>query len=106
MRTIKAFYKDKKGYYCKPDDKKFYYEEGKTYKTDNVKLCSSGFHASLNFDISETIHYYGLAHAHYGIVDLNVIESDDEKSVGNKITILEFLPKDFNVLVEYDKTGS
>lgn len=107
MRTIKAFHRDEKGYYCEPDDKKFYYEEGQTYKMDKslVKLCETGFHASANFDISETIPYYVFDKSYYGIVDLNVIETDNKKSVGDEITILEFLPKDFNVLSQYDKTG-
>jgi hypothetical protein len=106
MKTIKAFYKDNKGYYCQPDEKKFYYKEGETYKTDNVKLCSAGFHASANFDISETVCYYGIVYSHYGIVDLNVIEKDNKKCVGDKIKILEFLPDDFNILSEYDRTGA
>ncbi len=107
MKTIKAFYRDEKGYYCEPYNKKFYYEEGKTYKMDKslVKLCETGFHASANFDISETIPYYDLSKTYYGIVDLNVIETDNKKSVGDEITILEYLQKDFNVLSQYDKIG-
>jgi hypothetical protein len=105
MKTIKAFYRDKKGYYCKPNDKKFYYEKGEIYKADDIKLCLSGFHASSHFDISDTIDYYDIAHARYGIVDLNVIESSNGKCVGDKIKILEFLPDDFNILSAYDRTG-
>jgi hypothetical protein len=108
MRTIKAFNKDEKGYYCKPYTEKFYYEEGEIYTMDKskVKLCSSGFHASANFDISETLTSYTVEDTYYGIVDLKATESDGEKVVGYKIKILEFLPKDFNVLIQYDKTGA
>lgn len=110
METIKAFYKDDQGYYCDPDPtkNKFYYEEGKTYKMNkkDVKLCRTGFHASANFDISETLFSYKITKSHYGIVELNVIEKDSDKAVGNKIKILEFLPNDFNVLSKYDKTGA
>lgn len=107
MMTIKAFNKDEKGFFCQPYIDKFYYEEGKTYKMDKeqVMLCHSGFHASANFDISETLTYYDLSKTYYGIVDLNVIETDNKESVGDEITILEYLPKDFNVLSQYDKIG-
>lgn len=108
MKTIKAFYRDEKGYYCKPYTDKFYYEEGATYTMEKseVKLCSSGFHASANFDISETLSSYDVRDTYYGIVDLKATESDGEKTVGYEITVLEFLPKDFNVLIKYDKTGA
>jgi hypothetical protein len=107
MKTIKAFYKDEKGYYCQPDKEKFYFEEGKTYKMNKkrIKMGKSGFHASANFDISDTLLAYGASRAHYGIVELNVIHADIWIAVGNAITILEFLPRDFNILSKYDKTG-
>lgn len=107
MQTIKAFNKDEKGYYCQPYIDKFYYKEGKTYTMDKskVRLCSSGFHASANFDISDTLISYDVSDAYYGIVDLKATGSDDAKVVGYEITVLEFLPKDFNVLIQYDKTG-
>jgi len=109
METIKAFQKDEQGYYCQPTRKKFYYEEGKTYKVskNKAKMCKLGFHASANYDISDTVDYYttNLETIYYGIVDLNVINSDSEISVGNRITILKFLPQNFNILSVYDKTG-
>lgn len=107
MQTIKAFNKDEKGYYCQPYIDKFYYKEGKTYTMDKskVRLCSSGFHASANFDISETLITYNLPLARYGIVELNIVEKDDRKAVGDEITIVKFLPDDFNILSQYDKSG-
>jgi len=109
METIKAFNKDGKGYYCQPAGEKFYYEEGKTYTVprEKVELCKFGFHASANYDISETAIYYkdDFKKIHYGIVDLNTVDRDNHKSVGNKITIIKFLPQDFDILSKYDKTG-
>jgi hypothetical protein len=107
MKTIKAFYKDEKGYYCQPGFDKFYYEEGKTYKMNKklVKMGESGFHASADFDISSTVISYNVSRAHYGIVDLNIIHADIWIAVGDAITILEFLPRDFTILSKYDKTG-
>jgi hypothetical protein len=107
MKVIKAFYKDEKGYYCQPYFNKFYYEEGKTYKMKKklVKMSESGFHASADFNISNTVLSHNVSRAHYGIVNLNVLQADIWTAVGNIITILEFLPRDFNVLSKYDKTG-
>jgi hypothetical protein len=107
MQTIKAFNKDEKGYFCQPFIDKFYYEEGKTYKMDKeqVKLCYSGFHASANFDISDTLILYNLPLARYGIVEVSIVEKDDREVVGDEITIVKFLPDDFNVLIQYDKSG-
>jgi len=112
VQTIKAFRKDENGYYCQPSatsGEKFYYEKGKTYTVprEKVELCKFGFHVSAHFDISETLDYYPLDfnNTHYGIVDLNVIDSCCKKSVGDIITIIKFLPQDFSVLINYDKTG-
>jgi hypothetical protein len=107
MRTIKAFNKDGKGYYCDPMGAKFYYEEGKTYRlAGEVRMFRRGFHASANFDISDTLDHYNISEiTHYGIVELNVIDKNMKEAVGNEITVLEFLPNYFGTLSEYDKTG-
>ena len=107
MKTIKAFYKDEKGYYCDPVGAKFYFEVGKTYKADGeIRMCENGFHASANFDISDTVNYYNVSErTYYGIVELNVIDKDKNKAVGDTITVLKFLPNHFDILSKYDKTG-
>ena len=104
MVTIKAFHKDERGLYTDPTgDSKFYFEIGKTYIHEGeVKLCKSGFHASRNCDISETVGYYPV-NSHYCLVDINVINERDDKIVGNKITLLKELT--FEECIGYDKTG-
>jgi len=89
MITIKAFKKDERGLYTDPTGKnKFYFEIGKTYIHEGeVKLCKSGFHASRNCDLSETISYYPVE-SHYCLVDVNVVDKEIDKVVGDRITLL------------------
>ena len=104
MITVKAFKKDKRGLYTDPTGKnKFYFEIGKTYiHNGNVEICESGFHASRNCDTSETVAYYPVGY-HYGLVDVDVVDEEDDKVVGDRITLLKELT--FEECIEYDKTG-
>ena len=104
MITVKAFRKDEGGLYTSPTSKnKFYLEIGKTYTHEGkVKLCRSGFHASRNCDISETVAYYPV-NSYYCLVDIDVIDGDNNKMVGNRITLLKELT--FEECVSYDKSG-
>ena len=100
MITIKAF---DKGLVCKG----FQYEVGKTYTmpTKQVKICESGFHAATNGDISNTIYYYPeILNTEYALVDINVVDSQKDKVVGDKITILKKIT-DIDELISYDRTG-
>jgi len=107
MKTIKAFQKDKKGYYLQCNGNKYYFEINQIYQMDEMsKNCRNCFSASAHFDISETVRDYPLYDdIYYGIVYINFIEIEDDKIIGNKIKVLEFLPNEFDILVQYDRTG-
>ena len=85
MKMYKGFNKDMT---CRD----FQYEIGKTYETDEAKLCESGFHAcEAPLDV---FHYYAPATSQYCEVDLDDVTtetSDDTKRVGKKIKIGEKL---------------
>ena len=66
----------------------YQYEIGKTYETDEAKMCSSGFHACEN--PLDCFKYYSPATSKYCEVELDdngERNSDDTKVVGKKITI-------------------
>ena len=66
----------------------FQFEEGKTYETEDAKLCESGFHACT--DPLDVFAYYSPDTSVYHEVELyDVIKesSDDSKVCGKKITI-------------------
>ena len=81
MKAYKGFDKDLK---CRD----FQYEVGKTYETDEAKLCESGFHACeapLN-----VFNYYPPTTSRYCAVDLDEVSDErgnDSKVVGKKITV-------------------
>ena len=81
MKAYKGFGKDMK---CRD----FQYEEGKTYKCENAKLCEEGFHAcELPLDCMS---YYAPNNAEYHEVDLDGVtdeKGDDSKVCGTKIRI-------------------
>jgi len=81
MKMYKGF---DKNFQCRG----FQYEPGKTYKGNEAKLCSSGFHACENpFD---TFRYYSPGKAKYAEVELEDVtdeRGDDSKRCGKKITI-------------------
>jgi len=100
MITIKAF---DKGLVCKG----FQYEVGKTYEIpkEQVKICEYGFHASANFDISETVDYYPVSEStEYALVDINVVDKYNDKAVGDKIKVIRKV-ETLDELIKYDKTG-
>lgn len=81
MKAFKGFNKDMT---CRD----FQYEIGKTYETDEAKMCSSGFHACEN--PLDCFKYYSPATSKYCEVELDdngERNSDDTKVVGKKITI-------------------
>ena len=77
MKAYKVFNKDMT---CRG----FQYEEGKTYETDEAKLCESGFHACLMpFDC---FHYYSPSNSVFHEVELGDVsdEHDDDSKVCSK----------------------
>ena len=81
MKAFKGFNKDMT---CRG----YQYEIGKTYETDEAKMCSSGFHACEN--PLDCFKYYSPATSKYCEVELDdngERNSDDTKVVGKKITI-------------------
>ena len=66
----------------------FQFEEGKTYETEDAKLCESGFHACT--DPLDVFKYYSPDTSVYHEVELDDVSkesSDDSKVCGKKITI-------------------
>jgi len=52
MKTIKAFQKDKKGYYLQCNGNKYYFEINQIYQMDEMsKNCRNCFSASAHMDI-------------------------------------------------------
>ena len=81
MKAYKGFNKDMT---CQG----FQYEEGKTYETDEAKLCDKGFHACEN--PLDCFGYYAPGESVYHEVEIEdngERESEDTKVVGKKITI-------------------
>ena len=80
MKAYKGFDKDLK---CRG----FQYEVGKEYKTENAKLCDTGFHACEN--PLNTLSYYKPGESRYCEVELDATEErgDDSKRVGKRIKI-------------------
>ena len=81
MKAYKGFNKDMT---CRG----FQYEEGKTYETDEAKLCESGFHACEN--PLDCFHYYSPNESVYHEVEIEdngERNIDDTKVVGKKITV-------------------
>ena len=81
MKAYKGFNKDMT---CRG----FQYEEGKTYETDEAKMCESGFHACE--DPLDCFGYYNPAESVYREVEIEdngERQSNDTKVVGKKITI-------------------
>lgn len=81
MKAYKGFNKDMT---CRG----FQYEEGKTYKTNEAKLCKNGFHACIN--PIDCLNYYSPCESVYHEVELEdngERNIDDTKIVGKKITI-------------------
>ena len=66
----------------------FQFEEGKTYETDEAKLCESGFHAC-EYPL-DCFGYYPPSNGNYHEVELDATEEkhdDDTKRVGKRIKI-------------------
>ena len=81
MKAYKGFNKDMT---CRG----FQFEEGKTYETDEAKLCEKGFHACEN--PLDCFGYYAPGESEYHEVEIDdngERNSDDTKVVGKKITI-------------------
>ena len=81
MKAYKGFNKDMT---CRG----FQFEEGKTYETDEAKMCESGFHACE--DPLDCFGYYNPAESVYREVEIEdngERQSNDTKVVGKKITI-------------------
>ena len=56
-----------------------------------VKICESGFHACPN--MADVINYYKIQGMRIFEVDLNVIETEQDKAVGNKVTFHREVPR-------------
>lgn len=81
MKAFKGFNKDMT---CRG----FQYEEGKTYETDEARLCETGFHACER--PLDCFSYYAPGNSVYREVELEDVSSerkDDSKIVGKKIKI-------------------
>ena len=81
MKAYKGFNKDMT---CRG----FQYEEGKSYETDEAKLCKSGFHACLM--PLDCFYYYSLNNSVFHEVELDDISDErgyDTKVCGKKIKI-------------------
>ena len=67
----------------------FQYAEGKTYETDNAKLCKEGFHACEN--PIDCLHHYSPSQSVYHEVELDGVSDEredvDTKIVGKKIKV-------------------
>jgi len=102
LTTVKAFDYVNGQLVCRG----FVYEVGKTYEAqDDVSLCSSGFHASANNDISDTVFYYpNVLETAYAVVELDVVSKGYFKAVGNKIKIVQLI-ETLDEKIQYDKTG-
>ena len=73
---------------CKPGEKIFQYEIGKTYEEATADLCNSGFHAC-EFPL-DVFGYYPPSDCRYCVVDLEEVsdkKDDDSKLCGKKIHI-------------------
>ena len=82
MKAFKGFNKDMT---CRG----FQYEEGKTYETDEARLCETGFHACER--PLDCFSYYAPGSSVYREVELDDVseerESDNSKIVGKRIKI-------------------
>ena len=82
MRAYKGFNKDLT---CRG----FQYEEGKTYETDEAKLCQTGFHACEA--PLEVLQYYQPSKSRYHVVELDDVSKEREagssKVVAKKLTV-------------------
>lgn len=93
-------------WYCDGGDERFYYEIGKTYKTDEaLKCCSSGFHFCKKlkdcFRYHECVTWNKIALVEaVGEIDES---EDDSKCATNKIKILEEIP--FNEIAQIRSNG-
>ena len=93
-------------WYCDGGDERFYYEIGKTYKTDEaLKCCSSGFHFCKKlkdcFRYHECVTWNKIALVEaVGEIDES---EDDSKCATNKIKILEEIP--FNEIAQIRSYG-
>ena len=88
-------------WYCDGGDERFYYEVGKTYKTDEApECCSSGFHFCKKLE--DCFKYHGcVTWNKIALVEAvgEIDESeDDSKCATNKIKILEEIP--FNEIAQ------
>ena len=79
MKGYKAF---DKGLKCR----NFQYEEGKEYKTDEVKICNKGFHFCEN--PLDVLDYYDLCESEFAQIEaIGKVESEGNKSVTDNIKI-------------------
>ena len=93
-------------WYCDGGDERFYYEVGKTYKTDEApECCSSGFHFCKKLE--DCFKYHGcVTWNKIALVEAvgEIDESeDDSKCATNKIKILEEIP--FNEIAQIRSNG-
>ena len=82
-------------WYCNGGDERFYYEIGKTYKTDEApECCSSGFHFCKKLE--DCFKYHGcVTWNKIALVEAvgEIDESeDDSKCATNKIKIVKEIP--------------
>jgi hypothetical protein len=102
VRGYKGMYVDETGYYCNPNGKKMYYEEGKEYQLRGTPIvCEKGFHFCKT--ILEVCKYYPLLQwtAVAEIEAFGKIVFEGDKFVTNKIKIVKILPfNEITILLE------
>lgn len=88
MKGYKAFNKD-----WTSKNRNFKYEIGKTYETqENLIMCQKGFHFCINS--CDVLNYYSDADCKYAIIEAEgEIQTEGDKSVCNKITIVKEITK-------------
>ncbi len=107
MKKIKGYKAYKKGMICRG----FKFEEGKTYETDKVKVCESGFHLCTN--PLDVLNYYDLWDSEFSEAEaLGKIDRLKEDSkiattkikIGTKLSLTQFVEASVNFLLKVCKS--
>ena len=101
-------YKATYNFKCKNQE----YKVGKTYTSDKMKMCKHGIHFCQ--DMKDVLYYYNF-NENFILLEIEVlgnVETDNDKSVTDKIKVLRVVPfeeytfKNNLPVLEYDKKGN